>query len=506
MNLFKDMVYKHGVLGNKEIISGQASRVSDSIPQYLNSIYRSSSKAFPPQVTYGGLVPVQSPKEAYSIAIRASGGKLEVSSSSMIPYAVKMNYVNADGSVTNLPERYQLLPHIAWDNTIEASNGNYLVKTKLIDPMFAPDGPRLFLGLLKTKTKLSRVSYPITVNGSLMIIQIATGKLYKGSKRIKGRGRIETSLVHYLLCKYTIVEVFKKYLDMDIRIITDKTRPKDDEVIIKSNLPTNEYSLVLSKSDYEKDHDTANIFAAAIMMVIDSDNTNAIRPKSINMVSSWRFAMAHILFGKDTFQDERYHTLMEDHLFTINSYVDAMVRINYETQFNSRFGELNDVQDLFFICTKYINYWLTNRKDPMFSPLTDVKYSLLYLIIENYHRLSSDIVHSNTRQGPSLPEVQRAIHTRMPLGTGFKTTKASNVDTGSPHALHPFLDGSNSFKAAPIVDNKGGDLPPNHPTLNLDRRCLGIGSPLSVTSSNVRAIDHPNPYAIIVDDRLKPNQ
>ena len=496
MKQLMKLVEQNGVRYNRELLRGQASQVSHLLPVYLDRIYASSAKALPANIRYLGLRLVPSPTVEYQHLSRASGGKPEISQSTMGMYQLSFALLNSDGTTQKVITRYQQLSYINADNTMMFSNAAYTVRTLLKDPMFSPDGNRLYLGLLRTRTMIGRVPYLIKINDEISLQQIAASRIYRGSKRLKGRNRPETTLPHYLFAKFGPIQAFKQYLNMDLTIHTASVKQSPDYVVISSAKGLCNYRLTIPAQQYSQDPATANLFAAALILVAETGETTAIRPDSIKTSNAWAFALGHIIFGKDRFQnDGRYLSLIKDHFQTIETYVDPMAITMYHTQGYTPYGPMNNISDLFFICTKNINDWLTNRTQAVFNRFTDVIATLLYPLVKAFNMFVIMVNRCRTRDEPSLAEFTRLTSSCLTLGKSYLMVNCANVSPGQPHALHPWLDGCSQFAIVIPGQKPGEDLPPTSPALNYDPTSIGLGSPLAVTQSAPMALNHVNPTA-----------
>jgi hypothetical protein len=181
--------------------------------------------------------------------------------------------------------------------------------------------------------------------------------------------RAETTLVHYLICRYGLIEAFKKASGADIIVTTlDEFNPKDypmeDYLVAQStgSMPKgyrNYYEptklvVIVPRSQV---NDMVFNMLAGFYYVVDH-YPNLLKIDTVFQTDRWMQTLGRILRGNDA-NLGKVMMGMTRHFSSLESYVDQATAIRLK----QRFPEVNDFFELLIHVVKHMNEWIRDSDD-----------------------------------------------------------------------------------------------------------------------------------------------
>lgn len=400
VRLLKDKALKM----NPKICNGFAYAQSNLIINTVNDLFQIISKNFPPYLEYCG-ISVLWPEQEYTALTqcnRSSKKTVDIAKSDI--YMTNINF-KLNGKLLSNPLRLKL-PFIREGNIIYVSDSPWVVNAVLCDKIISVGLDDLFVRLSRAKLNFRKYSHLILVDGQSFNTQLVYGNVFNKKKKEqpntqKAVVKANTTLGHYLMCKYGFKESLNKYCGIssdDIKIVSTDFKEEDIEDIEEwSVFESSGIKLkTVFRSDYVKPDIKIFIKKSKRTIISDSIMSGLIyladhfphRIKHEYLLGSvedekrlWLILLGYInINGEDN--EGKLYSLMTDHILSLDRYLDKLVM--YKLKTSSEFPELRKVEnfyDLIVFIINNINTILFNSFDKassIWNKDLEVLYYLLY--------------------------------------------------------------------------------------------------------------------------------
>jgi hypothetical protein len=350
------------------------------LEKYIDPIYRSVSKDFPPGLVYLGCRRCD-PIEEYRVVSRDRGGKrsFDVARSDVYLMEFKFRY-NDEEPIS----KFVYLPFVGQAATIHLSGSRYVISPILADQVISVSLSGVFVRLQKAKLTFNRISHHYKANGSTEYNDVVWSKIYNkktAENQPKPTTNAKSCLVHYLLCKHGFFGMFKLYTGIEPVVGLTEINPTnystDEWVICESSqlspkgykfdyVPT-EIRLAIRKEDYSID--VKNLVAGFFYL---ADNfPNHVSVSSIDDCRLWMVLMGHVIWSGNVGVGKLYSDI-KDHIDSLDSYMDNV----YYHKLKALNYECRDIYQLFFRIIATFNQWLL-QADDLVSTMYDKELSIL---------------------------------------------------------------------------------------------------------------------------------
>lgn len=218
---------------SKDVVDGTAKEVFESIPIYLDRIFRSSIQSLNKSVplAYVGYSYINPEEEFYNIygGNKTNSPDFDLAHSDVYPIKFHFTY---DG---NPLEQVILLPYARPGNIFTISGTKYIVSPVLTDTVITPQSRQIFVRLLKCKLtfdckETNFIYNGVTENGLLICSKIMKNNIKTGTL---GKPVSPTSL--YLLGEYGFKGTLERYLPRDVEKLMKRAVKPDDIIITKED-------------------------------------------------------------------------------------------------------------------------------------------------------------------------------------------------------------------------------------------------------------------------------
>lgn len=382
---------------NDNVCNGLATVQMPDALKYIDRLFQSAQKIFPPELVYRGYRPM-TPEEVYRVITqRGSGGSttLELSRSDM--YMVEFCF-DFDGKP--IEGRPMYLPYVGPGGTITIRGSRFTISPILADPSISVGVDHIYIPVGQAKIRYHRESQSFLRNGKIEMADVVWAKIYR-RKQKAGRGgypaiRANTCLMHYLLCKYGLVRTFSMMRGVEIR-------HGDETTINETTCPTDEWSIFTSTgnpSKYLKDKfATSTTFRLAVrtsqydfivasmiagVFYIAELFPQRLRPEFIDGTEGelrlWRIFLGHLIFPPGG-NEGRLVDDVNTHLETVDDYLDIISREELE-----RDGVVcSDIYDLFMRVIETFNQRITSNGSRIAS-MADKRLLVLKFALYDFRR------------------------------------------------------------------------------------------------------------------------
>lgn len=368
---------------NPDIVEGLAVKHMQGFEEYIDNVFRSVAKEYPPQLEYVNFQRCN-PQEEYNLATRKTGNARN--GGSFFDFARSDIYLckfffRFNGK--DMAPRYMYLPFVGTAGTIFQSGTRYVMSPVLADRIFSIGVNDIFIRLLGAKFTVERQFFSIRVNDIKETVQVAWSMVHNKAKKTNTGPK--TTLVHYLLAKYGFTETFKMFCNCVPVVggpeINANTYPADKWVICASlqrppkklgkvlYVPT-EIRVAVRIEDFTP---FVKSMVAGFFYVTDYF-PDRIRKEYIDNTRWWCIMLGHILFTNSIGDADLYRDISE-HLESLDEYVDIFSKATLQ-----ELGlHCNDIYQLFAVIIQNMNIWLVTSMDKICS-MWDKELSILYFV------------------------------------------------------------------------------------------------------------------------------
>jgi hypothetical protein len=341
---------------NQAVIDGIAYRDIKSAKQYIEKIIRCAEQQYPPGLVFIGSHRVD-PYEEYRVVThntksnnKSNSRTFDLAHSDV--YLVKYEFTYFG---EKLDPQYLYLPYVRKGGLIYISGKQFAISPVLADRLFSVGMDDIFIPMPRGKVTFNYQNYSFICDGQRVSKNVAWSSLHnrdaKKNKMAKSTmihlARTNSTLMHYLLCKFGFEETFKMYGKADVQCIhedqaTPENYPPADWVLCRSTkskpdavrIRREAYAviasplvLVIPRSQFSE---LLEYMVAGFYYAVDHF-PDAMDEEYVKWSFQWRVMMGWILFGDEPGSGK----LEEDvttHLKSLDGYVDLDVTENLKSE------------------------------------------------------------------------------------------------------------------------------------------------------------------------------
>lgn len=325
---------------NDLVVDGLATKHMRNVEAYVDRIWRTAAKDFPPQLEYLGMRRC-TPREQFAEHTKKHSGPSTVEFARSYMYMVKI-FLRFEGK--DLEPRHLYLPFVSDAGIIEIRGSTFAIAPVLADKAISVGQNSIFIPLNRDQLTFYRELHTFMRDG----VREATypvwskmhhkaGKPIKGAPRAKSFIRGKTTLGHYLFAKFGLQQTFAIFCNTDVTVDTvenmtpDRFPPEEyvictstrmiprtvrDKYYVGSNL-----ALAIPREDYNL---TTSSLIGAFFYVVDHFPAR-VEPDFVNDTLLWQVLLGHLLFGGGG-NEGALAKEVQDHLKTLDGYVDSEAR------------------------------------------------------------------------------------------------------------------------------------------------------------------------------------
>ena len=397
VRLLKDKALKM----NPRVCNGFAYTQSNLIINTVNDLFQIISKNFPPYLEYCGIT-VLWPEQEYQALTqcnRSSKKTVDIAKSDI--YMTNVNF-KLHGKPLSNPLKLKL-PFIREGNIIYVSDSPWVVNAVLCDKIISVGLDDLFVRLSRAKLNFRKYTHLILVNGQSFNTQLVYGNIFNKKKKEQPNTqravvKANTTLGHYLMCKYGFRESLLRYCgitDKDIKIVSLDQEVEETEewvvfessgiklkTVFRSDYVKPDIKILLKK---EKRSILSESIISGLIYLADHFPHRIKHEYLLGSVEDekrlWLILLGYInINGEDN--EGKLYSLMTDHILSLDRYLDKLVM--YKLKASNEFPELRRVEnfyDLLVFIINNINTILFNSFDKassIWNKDLEVLYYLLY--------------------------------------------------------------------------------------------------------------------------------
>jgi hypothetical protein len=370
---------------NRDIVDGLAMIHVPLMEDYINNIFRSVARDFPPGLEYCGYercTPVEEFMEETKKHTKKPTFNLAKSDFYMVKY-----FFRFEGE--DLPPRYLYLPFVSSAGTIVISGSRYAITPVLSDKVISKCADNVFVRLNKAKLTIMSVRHEIVIDDVIVIVQNTHSTFYnlKNNRKQEKLVKAECVLVHYLLCKHGFSEMFRLYAGtvpvIGYEEINSNTYPPSDWVICKSTrsapkgfgrgfYPASKIRLAIRRDAF---NNNVKSYVSGFFYVVDHFPARILK-EYVDNTRLWMVLLGYILFSKSNGEGKLYDDVVE-HFQSLSEYVDIIM----VDQLKEIGLDCKDIYQLLAVVIENFDQWLLGSSEKV-SSMYDKEMSILYYLSE----------------------------------------------------------------------------------------------------------------------------
>lgn len=289
---------------NAKIAEGFAVSEIPKAEMYVKKLFESIKDTFPPGLEFVNAVRC-TPPEAYMQMTRPHNQKT-TKTSQRSSYDIAESYVymvryefayTPPGSKNRimLKPRYLLLPYVDDGGFIKISDSRYTISPVLADRVISVMRKTIFVRLIKSRFNINRISQHFVLDEYETYAHVVWSKIHQ-KKVVRDKSDpdnvvAESTLAHYLFCKYGIIKTFRDFANADVVV-------GDAENITKEKYPPEQWHIVKTTRTVEMGHPNAR----------GNSTSGSYRPTKLRIAipKGQMNAMTHNLIGAFFYIADRF--------------------------------------------------------------------------------------------------------------------------------------------------------------------------------------------------------
>lgn len=239
---------------NEKIAEGFAVSQIPMAQHYVDTLFNSIKETFPPGLEYLGSRRCSIREEYLEATKRHNQKATKTSQRSSYDIAhsnvYMMRYDFAYKGV-RLKPRYLYLPYVDDGGFITISDSRYTISPVLADRVISVMRKTIFVRLIKTRFNINRISQHFMLDDYETYAHVVWSKIHQKKvvrdKTDPDNVTAESTLAHYLFCKYGVLQAFKDFAGCDVVI-------GDAENITKEKYPPEQWTICRTTRTAEMGH------------------------------------------------------------------------------------------------------------------------------------------------------------------------------------------------------------------------------------------------------------
>lgn len=443
---------------NSKLAEGFAVSQLPQAARYVDMLFKAVARSFPKDVKYLGGRKCTAMEEYREITKNKTQKTLKKNSKRTYDIAQSglfMMMYDFEFKGKKLLPRPLYLPYVTQGGHIMISGSRYSIAPTLADRVISIQEKSIFVRLIKTRFMVYRLMQHYLIDGHDFSTHVAKSKIYQ---KVVVKDRSDTTRVdadstmpHYLLCKYGLTQAFQMFGNCTPIV-------GDDVSITKEKYPTDEWHICAS---------SRSMLSPATPPVGWGGNPLFYQPSKLRVAirKSERSPMVEKLLGgffylADMFPDKMRHygdmekplfwvlllgyivapgthhagklqKEMDTHIRSLDEYIDPIIKQQLE-----KIGmHVDDVYQLFAILTERFNDLLlggSNKLSSMYDKEMNVLYFVLYDISKAIVELGFRMMKLAEKPNLEEKEVINALTSQIKPGLIYNINK--NVGSVSPNS------------------------------------------------------------------------
>lgn len=426
-----DRIKQDTPLVNPDIANGLASKVLPYGVEYIDSVFKSVGRDFPPGLEYVSYRRCN-PYEEFMIEPKKKNDRRVVDIAKSSIFLVRFNF-RFEGR--DLRPVYFYMPADCGAGSVILGGSRFYISPVLSDIVISYEMNGVFVRLLRDKFSVKRENHNLFCDGVRITVPIAWSTIYhvnKDQNREKKVANANTCLVHYLLCRYGFSEMFKRFTTANpvvggTEITPEVYNPEEWHIFhtynfgmmksVRSSMESTNIRVAVRKSEMTE---LVTSMIAGFYYVVDHF-PDRIEPEYVDNTRIWKILMGHLLFGS-VHSEGKLHDDIHGHIQSLDEYVDSIM----QKKFLAAGFVVTDIYKFFVIAIENISKWLMSAPSKINS-LYDKELSILYDV---FNPITSSIhnflfkLKTAAKKGLTDREIEDLMSTHMKSKQIFSLTRS----------------------------------------------------------------------------------
>jgi hypothetical protein len=353
------------------------------VEDYINFVFHIVAKSFPPELKYLGCRRC-TPMEEYAEASRSKTSKTTFDIANSYIYMMEYRFQFADEEPI---KRYIYLPYVGQAGTIFLSGSRFVISPVLADQVISVSLNSVFVRLLKAKLTFNRVNHNYKIDGVSQPMRIVWAKIYnkKPNKSApKPTTSAKSTLVHYLLAKHGLRDMYALYTDCHPVIggeeITRERFPQSEWVLCETaGLTPRNYKAYYAPTPLKiaiprvEWNPAVEKLTAGVFYVIDHF-PDKVGSEYVDDPRLWQLLLGHIIWSGNVSAGKLTNDV-QDHILSLDEYLDQQ----HARKLNEIGYESRDIYQLMFHIINSFDAWSLTAEDRV-STMYDKELSVLQFV------------------------------------------------------------------------------------------------------------------------------
>lgn len=323
---------------NPKITNGLAKEQLMAAEQFIDETWRAAAREFPEGLTYEGYRRC-TPLEEFNVSTKARDNKSQYELARSDFYMVAYNFSYRGKEMF---PRYMSLPIVGDGGLLYVRGKRFAVSPVLADKAFSLGQQSMFIHLPRIKLNFERTTHHFMTNTGRESTYVVWSWVHTQTKKRnsskKPNSVVYSTLANYMFARFGFTQSMLDFTGADVVVGEEDICPKnypEDEWVICSSIGIRPRALKRKSNDYRstrvrvavrKDEYTQQVrsLIGSFFYIIDHF-PDRITADTVDDVWIWKVVLGHILYESGT-SEGLMVTELEDHLSSIDGYVDTIVQ------------------------------------------------------------------------------------------------------------------------------------------------------------------------------------
>lgn len=504
---FKKMVEDNTPKMNPHVMNGLACLYMEHVEKYIDQVFTSTIRSFPQGVEYLGLERC-TPHEEFDEATKVRTDNKRVydlakSDFYMVKIKLALNGVP-------LKDKYIYLPYATDGAIMYISGSRYHITPVLTDKVISPDKDSIFVRLLGARVTFKKTYHSVFIDEVRETLNVVWSRIYRNGvtdKKSIATTKALTCIVHYLMAKHGITEMFRMYCGFTPIIgkeeINEDMYPASDWVICRSTgmkprtyvgsfYPQSRIRIALPRHMF---NDFVKSMIVGVFYVIDHF-PDRFEPGYLDATSLLKILLGHIVLT-GSLGENRLFTDMSEHFTSLDGYIDI---INHE-QLKEIGRPVDDFYGLMAMMVKdfsSLTMDVSTKGNSIYGKTMDVLYFLLYDITHGIFMAKYSMIKRAKRRPLTPNDVQEIFNKHLRNGAiyGLSSGKivAESVSYCGDHKYPKLTSKVTEQESTPGATRGKSTRLVVGENEKLDYSMIETGCLLFLSKANPTPVARVNPY------------
>ena len=507
--LFARLCQIHTPPVNDAIMSGLSVVYMQKTEEYIDKVFSSAARSFPPGLAYVGFERC-TPEEEYNEITKVKNNKRIYDLAKSDLYLVKYKFT-FEGQP--MPDRYIYLPYVNDAGVFSLGGARFHITPVLSDKVISPGFDTVFVRLLRDKIIFKRCYHSLIIDGIRETTHVIWSQIYRkprDNKKVPQTTKAMTTVAHYLFAKFGYSKTFQMFTGTVPVVgegeINVENYPADKWVICESSQVKPKtymesfYEPTKLKLAIPKDKWTPTMKALVIGFFYVVDHfPGRFKIGYLDSESLWMILLGHIVFS-GLYGENKLYTSIQEHFMSLDDYVDTIV-VEKLKENNYHVDNFYDL--LALILGQFNNMVLDNENSTlsMYGKSLEVLYYVLYDITAGIFKVNFRLSKLASKKPLILKDIVETFNKNMKMGAVFGLSSGKiiteSVSYSGDHKYFKITSKITEQESLPGAARGKSKRMVVGEDKHIEISMVEAGSVLFLSKSNPTPTNHVNPFVNI---------